>query len=100
RLVTKGRLQRRRPAVVLLEVAGEPLPAGRRPRALLGSAVLVGDLLELVAQQKLLEFRLLLDVDLVLAVLDAVKGRLGDVDVTPLAQIRALAVEAGEDHGA
>ena len=49
------------------------------------------DLLELVAEQDLLELGLLLDVALGAAVLDLVERRLGDVDVAGLDELRHLA---------
>ncbi len=57
-------------------------------------------LLELVAQQQLLELGLLLDVGFLLAVFQLVERRLGDVDVAGLDQLRHLAVEEGEHQGA
>ena len=48
----------------------------------------------------LLELGLLLDVDVLLAVLHPVERRLGDVDVAVLDQVRHLAEEEGEDQRA
>ena len=56
--------------------------------------------LELVAQQDLLELGLLLDVHVLLARLDLVERRLGDVHVAGVDQLGHLAVEEGEHQRA
>jgi hypothetical protein len=59
--------QRRRPALVLLEQAGEALPARLGELELLAVAVEHLDLLELVAEQDVLELGLALDVAVLLS---------------------------------
>ena len=88
------------PALVLLQEPAVLLPA--RVREAEGAAVAVGDLelLQLVAQQDLLELGLLLDVDVLLARLDLVERRLGDVDVALVDQLRHLAVQEGQHQRA
>ncbi|EXI74902.1 MAG: hypothetical protein AW07_01513 [Candidatus Accumulibacter sp. SK-11] len=56
--------------------------------------------LERQRQQELLQRLVVLDVALDLAVLDFVERRLGDVDVSPLDQLRHLPVEEGQQQGA
>ena len=62
---------------------------------------MIGDskLLELVAEQGLLELGLLLDVALALALHKLVQRRLGDVDVPGLDQLLHLAEQEREDQG-
>src|SRR5688572_2012920 len=92
--------ERRGPALVLLQQPAVLLPAGVREAE--GVALAVGDveLLELVAQQDLLELRLLLDVDVLLARLDLVERRLRDVHVAGVDQLGHLAVQEGEHERA
>ena len=93
-------LQRVGPAVVLLVAAVEPLPARGGELVLRAVDVAKVELLELVAQQQLLELGLLLDVGLDPAVLDLVQRRRRDVDVAGLDQVGELAIEEGEHQGA
>ena len=92
--------QRRAPALVLLELDVELLPAGLRELELLPIPVADLELLELVAQQQVLELRLLLDVDVLAPRSDLVERGLRDEDVPGLDQLRYLAVEEREDQGA
>src|SRR5262249_13039556 len=71
-LVAELGLQRVAPALVLLEAAVEALPASGRQLVRFAVRVRQLHLLELVAQQQLLELGLLLDVGLLLAVLQLV----------------------------
>src|SRR6185437_1718049 len=92
------RAQRGRPPLVLLEQASEGLPAllGQLERR--GRAIEDLHLLELVAQQDLLELELLLDVLRLAALLDPVERRLRDIDVASLDQALHLPEEEGEDE--
>ena len=56
--------------------------------------------LQLVAEEDLLQLRVLLDVYVLLARLHLVKRRLGDVHVPGVDQLGHLPVEEGEDQGA
>src|SRR5438270_3110154 len=84
--VTVGGAERRGPALVLLEQPAEALPACLGQLELGGSVVVDLDLLELVAQQDLLELRLALEVPVLLASRESVERRLGDVHVAGLDQ--------------
>ena len=92
--------QRGRPALVLLEQPAVALPARVREAELGTLAVAHLHGLELVSQQDLLELRLLLDVDVLLARPDPVERRLGDVHVAGVDQLGHLAVEEREHQGA
>ena len=65
-----------------------------------GVGVVDRDLLEAAAQQDLFELRLLVDVRLLVALLEPVERRLGDVDVAGLDERRHVAEEEGEDERA
>src|SRR5215207_937108 len=88
--------QRGEPALERLVVTGQILPAALAELALLAVGVHHLEVLELVAEQELLELGLALDPNLALAVLQLVERRLGDVDVAGLDQLRHLPVEEGE----
>ena len=91
--VTVRRAQGRGPAVVLLEQPVEALPARVGELELLARAVVHLDLLELVAEQDVLELGLALDVAVLLALGQPVQRRLGDVHVAGLDQGLHLAEE-------
>ena len=86
-----GGAQRRGPALVLLEQPREPLPARLGQLERLVVAVVDLDLLELVAEQDLLEVGLALDVAVLLPAGQPVQRRLGDVHVAGLDQRLHLA---------
>ena len=80
------RAQRRCPPLVLLEQPLEALPARVGQLELLVVAVVDLDLLELVAEQDLLELGLAFDVAVLLPARQPVQRRLGDVHITGLDQ--------------
>src|SRR6266540_3589781 len=88
------------PALVLLVAPAEALPARLGQLARLAVGVDELELLELVAEQDLLQLRLLLDVDLLPPVAHLVEGWLSDVHVARLDQLRHVPVEEGEHEGA
>ena len=59
-----------------------------------------GDVGDPLAREQLLELRVLLEVELLVAELDLVERRSGDVDVAALDQLRHLPVEEREDQRA
>ena len=89
--VTVRGAQRGRPPLVLLEQPAEPLPAGVGKPELLVVAIEDVDLLELVAEQDVLELGLALEVSVFLPAGQPVQRRLGDIHVAGLDQRLHLA---------
>src|SRR3954453_6267382 len=87
------------PALERLVMPGQVLPAAPAELALLAVGVHHLEVLELVAEEELLELGLPLDPDLALALLELVERRLGDVDVAGLDQLRHLPIEEGYNQG-
>ena len=100
RLVAELGLQRGPPALVLFRAPDVGLPAARGQLLGVAGGVDQLEVLELAAQQQLLQFGLALQVGLLVALLDPVERRFGDVDVAGVDQLRHLPVEEGEDQGA
>src|SRR5674536_136680 len=86
------------PALVLAEELEEPLVPGLAEGEA-GFGVGDADLLEAAAQQDLLELAFLVDVGLLVALLEAVERRLGDVDVCLLYTSDAADEEDSVDLG-
>src|ERR1035441_6982182 len=92
--------QCRRPPLVLLEQPGEALPP--RLGELERLALAIGDLelLELVAEQDVLQLGLALDVPMLLATGQPVQRGLGDVDIAGFEQRLHLPEEKRQREGA
>ena len=87
------------PALVLAEQLEEALVLGLGEGEA-GVGVVDLDLLEPAAQEDLFELALLVDVGLLVALLEPVERRLGDVDVAGVDERRHVAEEEGEDERA
>src|SRR5256885_14544869 len=90
--------QSRRPALELRERTREPLPARLRQLHVLVFAVTHLELAEALTHEQVFELGVLLEVELLVAELDPVERRNGDMDMARLDELAHVAVEGGGDE--
>src|SRR5579862_6153141 len=92
--------QARRPSLELRKRSGEALPARLGQLHLLAVAVGDVEIAEALAHEQVLELRLLLEIELLVADLHLVERRNGDVHVPAVEQLAHVAIEEGQHERA